>query len=221
MTIDTFEPTSALISVDLPAFGAPIRATKPQRVALTFALQRSRKACAAACSAARLELAAPRLRLVARKHDAHDELRRVGRAAARDLLIVRRREARAPAPIPASRSWRRARARRPRHARAPGARDELARRLEAAVEKTAPIRDSQTSDEDRRLLAAAAARFAEAQHDMRPDVPFAPRPRRRFRGAPAWRAASTARLRSPAERRRRACAATARPSTRSPRNSRR
>jgi hypothetical protein len=31
-TIETFEPTSALSSVDLPAFGAPISATKPQRV---------------------------------------------------------------------------------------------------------------------------------------------------------------------------------------------
>src|ERR1043165_8476366 len=30
-TIETFEPTSALVSVDLPAFGVPIRATKPQR----------------------------------------------------------------------------------------------------------------------------------------------------------------------------------------------
>src|SRR4051812_48601187 len=32
-TIDTFEPTKLLSSVDLPAFGAPIRATKPHRVA--------------------------------------------------------------------------------------------------------------------------------------------------------------------------------------------
>src|SRR3954451_2609048 len=32
-TIDTFEPTRLLSRVDLPAFGAPIRATKPQRVA--------------------------------------------------------------------------------------------------------------------------------------------------------------------------------------------
>src|SRR6185503_3601385 len=31
-TIDTLEPTSALSSVDLPALGAPIKATKPQRV---------------------------------------------------------------------------------------------------------------------------------------------------------------------------------------------
>ena len=33
LTIDTFEPTSALISVDLPALGAPISATKAQRIA--------------------------------------------------------------------------------------------------------------------------------------------------------------------------------------------
>src|SRR6185295_5144258 len=32
LTIDTLEPTSALISVDLPALGAPISAMKPQRV---------------------------------------------------------------------------------------------------------------------------------------------------------------------------------------------
>ncbi len=31
-TIDTFEPTRALISVDLPALGMPISAAKPQRV---------------------------------------------------------------------------------------------------------------------------------------------------------------------------------------------
>ena len=31
-TIETFDPTSALSSVDLPAFGAPMRAAKPQRV---------------------------------------------------------------------------------------------------------------------------------------------------------------------------------------------
>ena len=32
-TIVTLEPTSALTSVDLPTLGAPISATKPQRVA--------------------------------------------------------------------------------------------------------------------------------------------------------------------------------------------
>src|SRR4051794_29013680 len=31
LTMLTFDPTSALMSVDLPAFGAPISAMKPQR----------------------------------------------------------------------------------------------------------------------------------------------------------------------------------------------
>src|ERR1041384_4591631 len=31
LTIETFEPTSAFVRVDLPALGAPISATKPQR----------------------------------------------------------------------------------------------------------------------------------------------------------------------------------------------
>ena len=34
VTIDTFSPTSALISVDLPALGAPMSATNPHRVSL-------------------------------------------------------------------------------------------------------------------------------------------------------------------------------------------
>src|SRR5688500_3281444 len=33
VTMETLAPTSALVSVDLPLFGAPINATKPQRVA--------------------------------------------------------------------------------------------------------------------------------------------------------------------------------------------
>ena len=32
VTIETFAPTMRLRSVDLPAFGSPISATKPQRV---------------------------------------------------------------------------------------------------------------------------------------------------------------------------------------------
>src|SRR5215831_16429656 len=34
VTMATFAPTSALVSVDLPQLGAPIRATKPQRVSV-------------------------------------------------------------------------------------------------------------------------------------------------------------------------------------------
>src|SRR5665648_95918 len=41
VTIDTLAPTSVLVSVDLPLLGAPIRATKPQRLA---------SSCPASCS---------------------------------------------------------------------------------------------------------------------------------------------------------------------------
>src|SRR5262245_62873615 len=37
-TMVTFSPTNALTSVDLPTLGAPIRATKPQRVAVAGAV---------------------------------------------------------------------------------------------------------------------------------------------------------------------------------------
>jgi hypothetical protein len=70
VTIDTLAPTSWLTSVDLPAFGAPISATKPERVSAGGCLgvahvvasvgdqmpSRTRKRGAAApCSASRLE----------------------------------------------------------------------------------------------------------------------------------------------------------------------
>ena len=42
-TIETLEPTSALIRVDLPALGAPISATKPQRVSPDRALRLSHR----------------------------------------------------------------------------------------------------------------------------------------------------------------------------------
>ena len=41
-TIETLEPTSALMSVDLPALGAPISATKPQRVSSPAAISHRR-----------------------------------------------------------------------------------------------------------------------------------------------------------------------------------
>ena len=69
-TMVTLAPTSALSSVDLPALGAPISATKPQRVSLaalrrhpsslsTATPTRVSMAAAAACSAARLDAPMP------------------------------------------------------------------------------------------------------------------------------------------------------------------
>ena len=72
VTIETLAPTRVLTSVDLPALGAPITATKPQRVSvgvvcrlqssaltLPHALAREQRR-AAACSAARLLAPSPR-----------------------------------------------------------------------------------------------------------------------------------------------------------------
>ena len=64
LTIETLAPTSALISVDLPALGAPISAMKPQRVSEDHPFAASTPsrvsiAAAAACSAARLERPIP------------------------------------------------------------------------------------------------------------------------------------------------------------------
>jgi hypothetical protein len=65
VTIDTLAPTSWFRSVDLPALGAPISATKPERVETAAGLVihgrhpsrpfASEQAAAAACSASRLE----------------------------------------------------------------------------------------------------------------------------------------------------------------------
>ena len=59
VTIETFSPTSALMSVDLPGVGRADEGDEPAARRAQLPPQRSRKACAAACSAARFELAAP------------------------------------------------------------------------------------------------------------------------------------------------------------------
>ena len=61
VTIETLAPTIRFRSVDLPAFGSPISATKPQRVAVAHASasSRSSNASAAACCAARFDAARP------------------------------------------------------------------------------------------------------------------------------------------------------------------
>ena len=95
----------------------------------------------------------------------------------------------------------------------------VARRLEAAVDEDRADQRFADVGEDRRLLAPAAARFAEAQHDMRPDVPLGGDLGAGLAahelGEP-HRQLALARLR---ERRGRAGSATTTPSTRSPRNS--
>src|SRR5688572_14023908 len=108
-TMVTFEPTSALTSVDLPTFGAPISATKPQRVeaaaasgsaitaarhALAHQQRRSRRFLGGVLGAAE-----PFGDGHARQFDGNAELRTVMRSGPLDLAIARRRQSLALRPL--------------------------------------------------------------------------------------------------------------------------
>ena len=106
VTIATLLPTSALISVDLPALGAPISAMKPQRVPPSVGSRhrqpsarsvltpsRLSMAAAAACSAVRLERPSPSAGSRLGQHHRDAKLRIVVRAGALDLAVGRRRQA--------------------------------------------------------------------------------------------------------------------------------
>src|ERR1700755_3401897 len=99
-TIVTLEPTSALTSVDLPTLGAPISATKPQRVgpSASAVIAAAGDAFALDHDAGRdlfgsaLAAADPFGRRQARQVDRDAELRIVMRAGALDLAIDRGRQ---------------------------------------------------------------------------------------------------------------------------------
>ena len=96
-TIETLAPTSRFSSVDLPALGAPISATKPQRVAVRPGLRHERSSdirlAAAACSAARLDLPLACCRALAGDPDLDREGRIVRRAGRFHHLIDGQRQA--------------------------------------------------------------------------------------------------------------------------------
>src|SRR6185437_6571045 len=111
-TIVTFEPTSALTSVDLPTLGAPISATKPHRVCPDAVSARDSFVIAAAANTFALDHHGSRDLLrgaLAAAHslrrrepgqvDGHAELRIVMRPGALDLAIDRRRQALALCPL--------------------------------------------------------------------------------------------------------------------------
>src|SRR5260370_18405230 len=104
-TIVTLEPTSALTSVDLPTLGAPISATKPQRVATGAASSGMSSIIAAATHAftrnhhgggdlfgGALAAAQAFGRRQTRQIHGHAELRILMRPGALDLAIDRRRQ---------------------------------------------------------------------------------------------------------------------------------
>ena len=112
-TMVTLEPTSALTRVDLPTLGAPISATKPQRVAAGGAPvgrlhpsllppptpSRAIITEAATFSAARLLPPTPSAGVQSRQIHRDAELRIVMRPGALDLAIDRRRQALALRPF--------------------------------------------------------------------------------------------------------------------------
>ena len=181
VTIATLLPTSALISVDLPALGAPISAMKPQRVPLrwprrqpsarsAFTPSRLSMAAAAACSAARLERPSPSAGSRLGSIDRDAKLRIVMRPGALDLAIGRRRQAARLRPFLqdglgiAQRPHRRA------HALAPELLDELGRGVIAAVEIDRADQRLADVGEDRGARPAAGVGLRSAEPQRRAKI---------------------------------------------------
>src|SRR6267142_4386019 len=147
-TIVTLEPTSALTRVDLPTLGAPISATKPQRVAAGAPSARRLSVIAAAADAFALDhhggrdllgralAAADAFRRSEPRQIHRDaELRIMMRSGTFDLAIDRGRQALALRPFLQHRLGIAQRSSRPLHALGPVALDEIRRGGVAAVEK--------------------------------------------------------------------------------------
>src|SRR5882762_2753417 len=142
-TIVTLEPTRALTRVDLPTLGAPISATKPQRVAAGAPSARRLSVIAAAADAFALDHHGGRALAAAdafrrsepRQIHRDAELRIVMRPGALDLPVDRGRQALALRPFLQHRLGIAQRPSRPLHALGPVALDEIRRGGVAAVEK--------------------------------------------------------------------------------------
>src|ERR1700737_3840713 len=172
-TIVTLEPTRALTSVDLPTLGAPISATKPQRIATGAASSGSSSIIAAAADAfardhhGRRDLfggalaAADALgRRQARQIHSNAKLRIGMRPGALDFAIDRCRQPLALRPFLQHRLGIAQRPPRLAHPLGPVALDELRRSRIAAVEKYRA---------DHRLADVAEHGFAQASARARPD----------------------------------------------------
>src|ERR1700675_3765366 len=165
-TIVTLEPTSALTSVDLPTLGAPISATKPQRVATGAASSGSSSIIAAARAFARdhhrrrdlfggaLAAADALGRRQSRQIHGDAKLRIVVRPGALDFAIDRCRQPLALRPLLQHRLGIAQRPPRLTHPLGPVALDELRRGTVAAVEKHRA---------DHRLADVAEHRFAQTR----------------------------------------------------------
>src|SRR5215831_10223351 len=172
-TMVTLEPTSALTRVDLPTLGAPISATKPQRVCENAASGRASSVIAAAADTFALDhhggghllrrtLAAadPFGGRQPRQVYRDAELRIVMRAGALDLAVNRGRQALALRPFLQHRLGIAQRPTRLMHPFGPVARDEFRRRDIAAIE---------VDRADHRLANVAEHGFSQAGAGASPD----------------------------------------------------
>src|SRR5712664_201342 len=172
-TIVTLEPTSALTSVDLPTLGAPISATKPQRVAPAAARSGELSITFAAADAfardhhgssilfgGALAAADPFGRRQPRQIDSNAELRVVMRPRAFDLAINRCWQSLALRPLLQHRLGIAQRRPRSAHALGPVALDEFCGSSVAPVEKYRA---------DHRFADVAEHGFAQASARYRPN----------------------------------------------------
>ena len=199
VTIETLAPTIRFSSVDLPAFGSPISATNPQRVA-----SRVMPRPPAAPAAPRPPPAAPRAsRPPAPRRRARPSSRTStektgawsGPSRSRST-IGRRRQAARLRPFLQRGLGVAARPRAPRAIRvAPGPQDQRPRRLEAAVEIDRGDHRLHRVAEQRRLAPPAGQHLRAAHPQRRAEVERRPPPRRRSPCAPARSAAARARPR--------------------------
>src|SRR6185369_17340823 len=143
-TMVTLEPTNALSNVDLPAFGAPISATKPQRVPVTGAsdiqfVHRDTDAPqhggGGGLFGSTLGGAQALRRRAVGQHHGDAEFRIVMWAGARELAIGRRRQAAPLRPFLQDSLGITQRPHRAYHALAPKFRHQCVSRLVTAVEK--------------------------------------------------------------------------------------
>src|SRR5438552_2384746 len=176
LTMLTLEPTSELVSVDLPAFGAPISATKPQRRsgsairrihAHAFARQHRRRGRLLCCTFGRTNP----LGWLQRGYIHRDaELRIVMRSPALHLAIGRRRQAAALRPF-LQHGLRVAQGTRGgEHTVAPQTLDQRRRRRIAAIDEYRTDQRLADIGECRHAAAAAGIRFRAAEPQCRTEI---------------------------------------------------
>src|SRR4029077_10253693 len=176
LTILTLEPTSALVSVDLPAFGAPISAMKPQRRSAsairrvhTHAFARQHRGSGSLLGGA-LGAAHPFGRLQCRHIDRDTEFRIVMRPPALHLAVRGRRQAAPLRPFLQHRFRIAQRPHRREHALAPEPLDQRGRRRITAIDEHRADQRPPAIGGRRHAPPPARVRFRAAETQRRAEI---------------------------------------------------